>query len=257
MDDVYLIHLSNSDNFDLQDRKKAISEDQLQRTIKLLSDIHQKIYQETIDEHEEGDFQAELHGPFAFHSPTNAMERCHHHEVIRDHYVTTLHFSELDVWDMINQSSSCSAENCPWFFFHLQLYFTISIFKLKKWIDELNTGVRLLWLTSRSIIFLSRNTIRRHYDYFDPPPKIKGPLCSGNGYTIFQRGEISQAWRICSVYLLCKRLEMDMDVVSVTQGGVQRSARCRCQKLPDQLPSFLQSIPAIHGEFFLRYPSAS
>ena len=32
----------------------------MQRTIKHLSDIHQKIYQETIDEHEELYFQAEL-----------------------------------------------------------------------------------------------------------------------------------------------------------------------------------------------------
>lgn len=81
---------------------------------------------------------------------------------------------------------------------------------------------------------------------FDPPPKINCPLCSGNGYTIFQRGEISQA-RICSCVSLCKRCH-GYGVVSVTQGGVQRSARCRCQKLPDRIQIFnLANIPAIHG----------
>ena len=71
---------------------------------------------------------------------------------------------------------------------------------------------------------------------FDPPPKINCPLCSGNGYTIFQRGEISQA-RICSCVPLCKRCH-GYGVVSVTQGGIQRSARCRCQKLPDRIQIF-------------------
>ena len=34
---------------------------------------------------------------------------------------------------------------------------------------------------------------------FDPSPVLDCPLCQGNGYTIFQRGELAQA-RLCSVF---------------------------------------------------------
>ena len=81
---------------------------------------------------------------------------------------------------------------------------------------------------------------------FDPSPVLDCPLCQGNGYTIFQRGEQAQA-RICSCVPICDRCK-GYGVVSVDQGGVHRSARCRCQKLPDRIQVFnLANIPAIHG----------
>ena len=101
---VYQVHLSNSDNFDLQDRKRRI-EDQLQRTIKLLSDIHQKIYQETIDEHEELYFQAELELT-SLRSILPPMQwRDAVDEVIRDKLRQRYPSLRVGVvWDMINQS---------------------------------------------------------------------------------------------------------------------------------------------------------
>ena len=102
--DVYQVHLSNNDNFDLQDRKRRI-EDQLQRTIKLLSDIHQKIYQETIDEHEELYFQAELELT-SLRSILPPMQwRDAVDEVIRDKLRQRYPSLRVGVvWDMINQS---------------------------------------------------------------------------------------------------------------------------------------------------------
>ena len=102
--DVYQVHLSNSDNFDLQDRKKRI-EDQLQRTIKLLSDIHQEIYQETINEHEELYFQAELELTSLRSILPPIQWRDAVDEVIRDKLRQRYPSLRVGVvWDMINQS---------------------------------------------------------------------------------------------------------------------------------------------------------
>ena len=101
---VYQVHLSNSDNFDLQDRKKRIG-GQLQSTIKLLSEIHQKIYRETINEHEELYFQAELELTSLRSILPPIQWRDAVDEVIRDKLRQRYPSLRVGVvWDMINQS---------------------------------------------------------------------------------------------------------------------------------------------------------
>ena len=102
--DIYQVHLSNSGNFDLQNRKKRI-EGQLQKTIKLLSEIHQKIYQETINEHEELYFQAELELTSLRSILPPVQWRDAVDEVIRDKLRQRYPSLRVGViWDMINQS---------------------------------------------------------------------------------------------------------------------------------------------------------
>ena len=85
----------------------------------------------------------------------------------------------------------------------------------------------------------------------DPrPPAPRGqpgcPFCRGHGYTVSGAGEVALA-AICSCVGVCPRCH-GAGRVSVSEGGLMRSGRCRCQMLPDRIALFnVAGLPARHA----------